>query len=184
MRVWPCWRWPSRARTHRRCGSARSRISHAIPERYLVQILLQLKGAGLVVSTRGASGGYRLARPAAEISLSDVLAAIDGPDTPRRGLPERNGRPRESWAWSGNASARPSAASSTAPPSPSSSRKPRPTNGPSEVDSRPPCSRMQRKKSDGEVSLVREAGLPEPQEMPFLSSSRELSNISGAEWAI
>ena len=37
--------------------------SHAIPERYLVQILLQLKGAGLVVSTRGASGGYRLARP-------------------------------------------------------------------------------------------------------------------------
>lgn len=35
--------------------------SSAIPERYLVQILLQLKGAGLVVSTRGASGGYSLA---------------------------------------------------------------------------------------------------------------------------
>jgi Rrf2 family transcriptional regulator, cysteine metabolism repressor len=52
----------------------------AIPERYLVQILLQLKGAGLVVSTRGASGGYRLARPAASISIGEVLAAIDGPD--------------------------------------------------------------------------------------------------------
>ncbi|HWU37254.1 MAG TPA: Rrf2 family transcriptional regulator [Candidatus Acidoferrum sp.] len=59
--------------------------THAIPERYLVQILLQLKGAGLVVSTRGASGGYRLACPAAKITLSEVLAVIDGPDTPQRG---------------------------------------------------------------------------------------------------
>ena len=39
--------------------------AHGIPERYLVQILLQLKGAGLVTSVRGASGGYRLARVAA-----------------------------------------------------------------------------------------------------------------------
>lgn len=54
--------------------------AYEIPERYLVQILLQLKGAGLVTSTRGASGGYRLARPAAQISLSEVLTAIDGPD--------------------------------------------------------------------------------------------------------
>ncbi len=59
--------------------------THAIPERYLVQILLQLKGAGLVVSTRGASGGYRLARPAAKIALSEVLAVINCPDTPERG---------------------------------------------------------------------------------------------------
>ena len=58
--------------------------SFAIPERYLVQILLQLKGAGLVVSTRGASGGYRLARDPATISLSTVLAAIDGPDAATR----------------------------------------------------------------------------------------------------
>jgi Rrf2 family protein len=55
-----------------------------IPERYLVQILLQLKGAGLVLSTRGAAGGYRLARPAARISLAEVLTAIDGPDTAPR----------------------------------------------------------------------------------------------------
>jgi Rrf2 family transcriptional regulator, cysteine metabolism repressor len=58
--------------------------SHGIPERYLVQILLQLKGAGLVSSIRGASGGYRLARPPDQIALSEVLAAIDGPDTLQR----------------------------------------------------------------------------------------------------
>lgn len=58
--------------------------SHGIPERYLVQILLQLKAAGLVLSTRGAAGGYRLARPARSISLSEVLTAIDGPDAPPR----------------------------------------------------------------------------------------------------
>lgn len=56
---------------------------NAIPERYLVQILLQLKGAGLVVSTRGALGGYRLARPAHRISVGEVLAAIDGPQPDR-----------------------------------------------------------------------------------------------------
>ena len=58
--------------------------AHGIPERYLVQILLQLKGAGLVASTRGAAGGYRLARPATSISLGEVLTAIDGPDAPPR----------------------------------------------------------------------------------------------------
>src|SRR5436309_1650980 len=58
--------------------------AHGIPERYLVQILLQLKGSGLVASTRGAAGGYRLARPAATISLGEVLTAIDGPDAPPR----------------------------------------------------------------------------------------------------
>ena len=58
--------------------------ANAIPERYLVQILLQLKGAGLVHSTRGALGGYRLARPPETISLREVLSAIDGPtEVPR-----------------------------------------------------------------------------------------------------
>jgi Rrf2 family cysteine metabolism transcriptional repressor len=59
--------------------------AHGIPERYLVQILLQLKGAGLAASTRGAAGGYRLARPASTISLGEVLSAIDGPEPPARG---------------------------------------------------------------------------------------------------
>jgi Rrf2 family protein len=54
--------------------------THHIPERYLVQILLQLKGSGLVQSTRGAAGGYHLARPSDLISIGEVLDAIDGPD--------------------------------------------------------------------------------------------------------
>ena len=54
--------------------------AHGIPERYLVQILLHLKGAGLVVSTRGASGGYQLARRPEAISIREVLTAVDGPD--------------------------------------------------------------------------------------------------------
>jgi Rrf2 family cysteine metabolism transcriptional repressor len=58
--------------------------SYDIPERYLVQILLQLKIAGIVSSTRGASGGYRLARAAAAISLGEVLSAVDAPETTRR----------------------------------------------------------------------------------------------------
>jgi Rrf2 family cysteine metabolism transcriptional repressor len=58
--------------------------THAIPERYLVQILLQLKASGLVTSTRGAFGGYRLARPASAISVGEVLTAMEGADTPAR----------------------------------------------------------------------------------------------------
>lgn len=65
---------------------------HGIPERYLVQILLQLKGAGLVSSTRGASGGYRLARPSESISVSEILSAIDGPDLAPSDLPRTRRR--------------------------------------------------------------------------------------------
>jgi Rrf2 family protein len=53
--------------------------THGIPQRYLVQILLQLKGAGYVQSTRGASGGYQLARPPDEMTVLEVMTAIDGP---------------------------------------------------------------------------------------------------------
>jgi Rrf2 family protein len=58
--------------------------AYRIPERYLIQILLQLKAAGLVQSMRGSSGGYRLARDPAQISLGEVLAIIDGPGEPPR----------------------------------------------------------------------------------------------------
>ena len=51
----------------------------AIPQPYLEQILLALKGAGLVRSKRGVGGGYVLARPPDEIRISQVLAAVDGP---------------------------------------------------------------------------------------------------------
>lgn len=60
-----------------------------IPSRFLVQILLQLKGAGLVTSTRGAAGGYRLARPPQSISLSDVIDAIEGNDRPQSNADKR-----------------------------------------------------------------------------------------------
>ena len=49
-----------------------------VPERFLVQILLQLKAAGLVTSTRGAAGGYRLARPPEAITLADIRGAVEG----------------------------------------------------------------------------------------------------------
>src|SRR5436309_12629542 len=51
--------------------------AQGIPPRFLVQILLQLKTAGLVASVRGAAGGYQLARPPEGISLADVISAID-----------------------------------------------------------------------------------------------------------
>lgn len=53
--------------------------AHGIPQRFLVQILLQLKGAGYLSSTRGAAGGYQLARPPERISLGEIMRVIDGP---------------------------------------------------------------------------------------------------------
>jgi Rrf2 family protein len=53
---------------------------HGIPARFLVQILLQLKGAGFVTSTRGASGGYQLAKPPEDITLGEVMNVIEGQD--------------------------------------------------------------------------------------------------------
>lgn len=50
-----------------------------IPEKYLVHILLQLKRAGLVRSVRGAQGGYLLSCPPEQITLLDMVSAIDGP---------------------------------------------------------------------------------------------------------
>ncbi len=52
---------------------------HAVPPRFLVQILLQLKGAGIVESTRGASGGYRLKMRPEDITLAQVMDIIDAP---------------------------------------------------------------------------------------------------------
>ncbi len=44
---------------------------------YLEQIFLKLRRAGLIESARGRAGGYRLARPAAEIMVTDVMIAVD-----------------------------------------------------------------------------------------------------------
>ncbi len=53
--------------------------SQSIPLRFLENILLQLRHAGIVESRRGADGGYTLARPPEDITLADVIRAIDGP---------------------------------------------------------------------------------------------------------
>ena len=53
--------------------------SQSIPLRFLENILLQLRHAGIIESRRGADGGYKLARHPEEITLADVIRAIDGP---------------------------------------------------------------------------------------------------------
>ncbi len=50
-----------------------------LPQPYLEQILLALKGAGLVRSKRGVGGGYVLAREPGAITLGDIVSAVDGP---------------------------------------------------------------------------------------------------------
>ncbi|WP_431974714.1 RrF2 family transcriptional regulator [Micromonospora haikouensis] len=81
-------------------GAARSRPvtaeqiakSQEIPPKFLESILLQLRRGGIVHAQRGPEGGYWLARPAAEISLAEVIRVIDGPLAHVRGQrPEQLG---------------------------------------------------------------------------------------------
>ncbi len=53
-----------------------------LPRAYLEQLIIPLREAGLVLSTRGARGGYALARHPAEITLSEALRALEGPLAP------------------------------------------------------------------------------------------------------
>ena len=83
-------------RCARRSSSRRAATGHvkaealaraqSIPLRFLEQILLDLKHAGLVASQRGAEGGYWLAKPPGEISLADVIRAVEGPLANVRGV--------------------------------------------------------------------------------------------------
>jgi Rrf2 family protein len=59
-----------------------------VPTPFLEQILRKLVAAGFVVSRRGADGGYRLARAAADIVIADVVRAMDGPLAPTRSVSE------------------------------------------------------------------------------------------------
>lgn len=59
--------------------SERIAKAQEIPPKFLESILLQLRRGGVVYAQRGPEGGYWLARPAAEISLADVIEVIDGP---------------------------------------------------------------------------------------------------------
>jgi Rrf2 family protein len=57
-----------------------------IPRNFLENILLDLRHAELVASRRGVEGGYRLARPPEEISIADVIRAVEGPLASVRGV--------------------------------------------------------------------------------------------------
>ena len=57
-----------------------------IPLKFLENILLDLKHAGLVQSQRGAEGGYWLARPPEDIRLAEIIRAVEGPIANVRGL--------------------------------------------------------------------------------------------------
>jgi len=62
-----------------------------IPQRYLEQVLLVLKRAGLLTAKRGSTGGYHLTRPAEDITVGDVLRAVEGSApfaVQRRGRPD------------------------------------------------------------------------------------------------
>lgn len=60
--------------------------AQAIPLKFLENILGDLRQAGLVRSQRGADGGYWLARPAAEVTVADVIRAVEGPIANVRGV--------------------------------------------------------------------------------------------------
>jgi Rrf2 family protein len=63
---------------HGRVSTAQIARDQKIPPTFLAKIMSQLSAAGLVHATRGAHGGVRLARSAQEVSLLDVVEAIDG----------------------------------------------------------------------------------------------------------
>jgi Rrf2 family protein len=60
--------------------------SQGLPAKFLESILNDMRRAGLLLSQRGAEGGYRLSRPAASISVADVIRPLDGPLAEVRGL--------------------------------------------------------------------------------------------------
>src|SRR2546422_11585767 len=62
----------------------------SIPQRYLEQVLLQLKRGGLLTSKRGASGGYHLTKSPDDITVGEVLRAVEGPTAPFESM--RGGR--------------------------------------------------------------------------------------------
>ena len=73
--------------------------AQSIPRKFLDTILQNLRQAGLVESRRGPEGGHHLARPAAQITIADVIRAVDGP------LAGVSGRPPEAVSYEGPAAA-------------------------------------------------------------------------------
>ncbi len=60
--------------------------AQGIPPAFLENILLELRRAELVAGQRGPEGGYRLAKPASDVSLADVIRAVEGPIATVRGV--------------------------------------------------------------------------------------------------
>ena len=71
--------------TGRPVTSERLAEAQGIPPKFLENILLELRRSEIVASQRGAEGGYTLARPAADVSLADVIRAVEGPIASVRG---------------------------------------------------------------------------------------------------
>jgi Rrf2 family protein len=60
--------------------------SQGLPAKFLESILNDMRRAGLLLSQRGAEGGYRLSRPASAVTVADVIRPLDGPLAEVRGL--------------------------------------------------------------------------------------------------
>lgn len=71
--------------------------AQGIPTKYLENILAELRRAGIVASRRGAEGGYWMARDPAEVSVADIIRAVEGP------LADVRGEAPESLAYEGPA---------------------------------------------------------------------------------
>lgn len=72
----------------------------AIPQRYLEQVLLQLKRSGFLYARRGSAGGYRLSRRPEEITVGALLRAVEGPPAgpdARRGRDDDGAGLHELW---------------------------------------------------------------------------------------
>jgi Rrf2 family protein len=71
--------------------------AQSIPLKFLENILIDLRHAGIVHAQRGAEGGYRLARAPADVTLGEVIRAVEGP------LASVRGEPPESVSYEGAA---------------------------------------------------------------------------------
>nr|WP_053626948.1 Rrf2 family transcriptional regulator [Streptomyces sp. XY511] len=80
--AWPglAWSGPDRTGPDRAVSAARLAAWHDLPAAYLNKQLQALARAGILTSSPGPRGGFRLARPLAAISLMDVVAAVEGPE--------------------------------------------------------------------------------------------------------
>jgi Rrf2 family protein len=67
--------------------------AYDLPREYLQQVMQQLVRAGILISKKGPRGGSKLARPAKEITLLEIIEAIDGPVIVPMNLTEQTGKP-------------------------------------------------------------------------------------------